>query len=618
MSDNTYHNNSILRINPVCDSKKSTAGIVVLFFFALFMVHAAFNGVYIHDEAFYLTIPYRVFLGDSLLVDEWHASQLSSFVQYPLLWLFMKITGSTEGIILFFRFVYIFFQTAVSVCIFRAFRKYGFTLALITASVFLVSFAPILEAVNYFTASIFAVVLILLLLFVKEKRSRFSLLLSGVLLSFAVVSEPTLAVFYLLFTVAVIVNIFAGKNKKTDKLLSVRSWIFITAGVSVVFVVFLFYLFSRESVNVVLSSLANVFRNGEYSGETLFTYGLIFKGLIQFRPLYFLYFIWVGFILLLKKKTGVSGRKYLASAGLIILLISFINVFIDVFAQHQFLGVFYLFYDGMMLTLGFGLLLKNRKKEYSAFFVTGVLYTLCVGIYSQSLYYIGWLGALISAMPLFPVAADLMTEFRQPDNEQNKQDNNKGNTAVPVSPVKAFIDTKASLLLAVFSGIFSLIFLVFSLCFLITGSIPREIMKTDNGDNVTVCETGIFKGISFTSGQAKIYSDIMTDVKEIEAQTEGKYTVASQNETWLMLESERQPAVFTSWYAQSDIRTFETYYEQTGITPSAVYIPWVDFHTEKEDKTTAMHALIYFEKLFDCKTETGKAGYIVTIKGWKE
>ena len=35
------------------------------------------------DESFYLTIPLRLTQGDALFVDEWHLSQLSSFLLYP-------------------------------------------------------------------------------------------------------------------------------------------------------------------------------------------------------------------------------------------------------------------------------------------------------------------------------------------------------------------------------------------------------------------------------------------------------------------------------------------------------------------------------------------------------
>lgn len=53
-----------------------------------------------NDEAFYLTVPQRFNMGDALIKDEWHLSQLSGFLLMPFVWLFTTITGSTEGIIL--------------------------------------------------------------------------------------------------------------------------------------------------------------------------------------------------------------------------------------------------------------------------------------------------------------------------------------------------------------------------------------------------------------------------------------------------------------------------------------------------------------------------------------
>ncbi len=79
----------------------------------------------LYDETFYATVPYRLTLGDSLVQHEWHLTQFSSlFLYLPVrLWLF--INGSTDGIYLYLRFVYIFVHTAVAVTVYKFFRKHG-------------------------------------------------------------------------------------------------------------------------------------------------------------------------------------------------------------------------------------------------------------------------------------------------------------------------------------------------------------------------------------------------------------------------------------------------------------------------------------------------------------
>ena len=67
------------------------------------------------DEAFYLTIPYRMCQGDKLLLEEWHVSQFSAFLLYPFMKVYLWIkSGNTEGIILSFRYIYICVNMLVS------------------------------------------------------------------------------------------------------------------------------------------------------------------------------------------------------------------------------------------------------------------------------------------------------------------------------------------------------------------------------------------------------------------------------------------------------------------------------------------------------------------------
>ncbi len=56
--------------------------------------------------------------------DEWHVTQFSSlFLYFPVrLWLAVK--GSTEGIIVFLRFLYLVIHTLVSVVVYSFFRKH--------------------------------------------------------------------------------------------------------------------------------------------------------------------------------------------------------------------------------------------------------------------------------------------------------------------------------------------------------------------------------------------------------------------------------------------------------------------------------------------------------------
>ncbi len=111
------------KINSSRNKKLSVCGIFILFAGFLVLLRASFYGTHTWDESFYLTIPYRFFLGDAPFVDEWHVSQLSAFLQYIPLWLFVKIAGSAEGIILYFRILTCLCQFAIAVFMFQKLKK---------------------------------------------------------------------------------------------------------------------------------------------------------------------------------------------------------------------------------------------------------------------------------------------------------------------------------------------------------------------------------------------------------------------------------------------------------------------------------------------------------------
>ncbi len=67
------------------------------------------------DESFYLSIPYRLLNGDSLLTNEWHVAQLAGFVVYPFIKVYFTLFHSTEGIFLAFRYIYLFVHLMVTV-----------------------------------------------------------------------------------------------------------------------------------------------------------------------------------------------------------------------------------------------------------------------------------------------------------------------------------------------------------------------------------------------------------------------------------------------------------------------------------------------------------------------
>lgn len=85
-----------------------------------------FYGFGSNDEPFYLTVAHRLSLGDSLIKDEWHLSQLSGFLLMPFVWLYRTIMHSTEGILLTARFLYVILHASVCVFVYKRLKNFGY------------------------------------------------------------------------------------------------------------------------------------------------------------------------------------------------------------------------------------------------------------------------------------------------------------------------------------------------------------------------------------------------------------------------------------------------------------------------------------------------------------
>ena len=76
------------------------------------------------DETFYLTIPYRLLRGDALFREEWHLSQMSGVLLVPAVWLYTRLTGGTEGILLAMRLVCVAVMLASSAYLYLRLKRF--------------------------------------------------------------------------------------------------------------------------------------------------------------------------------------------------------------------------------------------------------------------------------------------------------------------------------------------------------------------------------------------------------------------------------------------------------------------------------------------------------------
>lgn len=160
------------------------------------------------DESFYLTVPFRLLKGDSLLVDEWHVTQLSGFLLTPFMAFQRYVVGSMEGVALNFRIFWLIKHMAVMTGAYLMLEKKN-ALAAVAAAWVYGLFTPFgIMAMSYNSLGVDAVFL-LAILFCLEHDSAAADVFKGFLMAVLVLCNPyTLSVYamFMLFAAAYLIR----------------------------------------------------------------------------------------------------------------------------------------------------------------------------------------------------------------------------------------------------------------------------------------------------------------------------------------------------------------------------------------------------------------------------
>ena len=215
-------------------------------------------GFHFSDEAYYLTVPYRMAQGDRLFRDMWDIRQFSMLPTLPLVQLYLKLFGTGESMVLHFRYVYIFFHVGFSVWLYGVLRRSSKVGALFAAAVYLL-FSPInIMQLSYNTYGIGFITLSGALM--AEKRRSFP---AGVLYALAVLSCPFAA---LLFPVFLITAAMRRKKEKTG-----RQEAYFALGVVAAALVFLLYVQCTAGIGEMLRALPEFFNDPTHPVNSVFS-----------------------------------------------------------------------------------------------------------------------------------------------------------------------------------------------------------------------------------------------------------------------------------------------------------------------------------------------------------
>ncbi|MBP5260992.1 MAG: hypothetical protein J6Z43_02550 [Clostridiales bacterium] len=477
------------------------------------------------DEALYLLVPFRVIGGDIPILHEWHPTQISDIWIHPLVALFLKVTGSTDGIFLTFRYIYTVIWWIFALFCFLRLRKISPAGSAI-ASLAIMIYAPYNEmALYYNTIGIMTLVSSCIIVLTAERELKFQYTVAGFLLAVAITCCPYLIILF------VIAAVYCVVTKAIRSIL-----IYITAGAAAAFVIFCIYFLSRSSISSVLGSISHLTSDREHQigiADKLLTYA----GSILFPTMTaFICIVVFAILCIVIKFTNKKAAGFAITAALVIIMQ------VSLILENYFINSFML----APSLLGLYAYLFSGKEEISRIFryiwIPGLIYTFCINLSSN----LGF-SAAASAASVMTFASLLSAVIFARENFDI--------TKIP------------TVVLAVIAA--------FQIGLQLNARMNSVFDKTSIRYMTETLETGSVKGIKTTPGRIHYYGWMTSDTAPLHAENINRVLILSP-ESWLYMDAGKQIGSYTCWSPIIDGYTIELLDEYYGLypdkKPDAVYV----------------------------------------------
>ena len=540
-----------------------------------------------NDEAFYLTIPHRLILGDSLFGNEWHLSQLSGFLLIPFVWLYRLTTGSTDGIIFAARIVYILMHAGATIVIYTKLRKFGFLSVFGCALYFL--YTPFnIMALSYDSMGVELLLLAGVLLATADYEKKIQLIFSGLAFAGAVLCNPYLASLWLLYAACMGAHLLL-KNKDISialksEMFSVRAVLFFTAGVAALAVVFLIFTLTRIGFGDIFANLPYMLDDPEHPHITVWNkVQSYFKSWFELHPhfRYVLYAYGAMLVAMLFDKNRKLHRSvylFVTSACVAVTLIQLLPNCTSSTYNHI-----------MLPFIFFGitsyLLLESKPRELLlAVFIPGIIYSFCIHMSSNQVMYCISMAMTVTNVASMIFLGCLIAEMREtPDNITYAN----AVRCVTLCSVAAVIALQAGV------QITSKTFHVF------WDSAPEQL--------TTEISSGPAEGILTTDGNAQAYETVYADISDFMNRENGNILFLTPR-TWTYLAmNDFGYATYSAWLPDNTNNTLErlqSYFElNPDKVPRYIYIP-------KDTKFDAMQLVATAQAKGYTMTETTESYHL--------
>lgn len=482
-----------------------------------------FYGFNKNDEIYYISSVYRFFQGDAMLIDEWNNAQLFAFITYPLFCLIRLFLPSNDGIILVFRMCYLGFQILVSMYCYRKLKRFGWA-RIIPALFYFVTTPYNINSLSYNTLVFGFILLVLVTIAGSEKLRVRDCVLCGVFTAGAVLANPyAVLLFFIYGCLCLGYTLYAKRKKSTvPEALAFKNFLLMTAGAFLIFVLFVWFVFSRGTLGEILESFTSIVMDTERKKPFLEKLSRYFVRIHR----YYKFQVYVtGLLIVLKladRKKKVSSAWYLAA--ITVVTIPYV-IYYGFF--WEMVGINY-----MLIPLsfaGFAAYMASEHKDrllFYGWYIPGVFYTFLAHFATDT-------GILtVSASYMIPSAASLLLIW----------------TALKENGRRVWLRVLVCMLFAVqFTAC------VYQRMIYVWGDEHLEYLTCRLNE-------GPMKGIHTSAENAELYGDVMEDLRDLHLTSEDKLFVVGIA-PWIYLSTEAECADYSTWQTLETDPLIPLYYE---------------------------------------------------------
>ena len=345
---------------------------IYIFFAICFIIclFRAFKGFCWTDESFYFSTTDRFFRGDALLKEEWYRTQLSSVFCLPFYALYVLITGSSAGVVLYFRFLYLILSFTVAYTAYRIFTKgYPWQVGAIIATLIIFYAHLNITSFSYYMLSMDFLLLSMLLIYDYKNTGKVAeLVTAGCIFALSVMAMPALvvgfiAVILVLAAVLLImkfVKLPESIRKPLEEADILKSCLWVILGICIPAVIFLIYMFSKVSISEIIEALPGIMVDNEHD----FTYGYLIRKF--FRAIKEVYGRWtyIGYGLIL---LTFAFQKFLKKKPLADIIVAFDCCYFIILAVKSYGHTGYI--QAALVLFSLPVFFLSQKKNLRLFFL---------------------------------------------------------------------------------------------------------------------------------------------------------------------------------------------------------------------------------------------------------